>query len=64
LITTYATKEFGEEKKDKKMKEKQHSVGGKELIPNTHSREVIKLHLSFCGMYDDLIGMSNTPTSP
>ncbi len=46
------------------MKEKQHSVGGKELIPNTHSREVIKLHLSFCGMYDDLIGMSNTPTSP
>jgi len=28
-----------------KEKKKQHS-NGKELIPNTHSREVIKLHLS------------------
>jgi hypothetical protein len=44
LITTYATKELGEEKK-KNEKKKQHSIG-KELIPNTHSKEIIKLQIS------------------
>jgi hypothetical protein len=36
---------WGKKKEKKRRKKKQLSVG-KELIPNTHSREVIKLDLS------------------
>jgi hypothetical protein len=39
-ILPYVTKEFWGKKK------KKQRSNGKELIPNTHSREVIKLHLS------------------
>jgi hypothetical protein len=48
-------------RKKRKKKKKQHSID-KELIPNTHSREIIKLQISLCYLWWSHWYV-NTPTS-